>query len=197
MPVVARPDHLVVTQPDHLAAWLTLAGAIVVALIAAGTAQWRQRSALKAESERLKLQLAHDRALTDLSELRSVLDAGVAAAHGVLVAINAYAGSPESRLGAEQVLRGALDEDLFHVLSRTQARLGRDHPVSRELDRLDTAGREAVRRMKSAGPERVSLRALGSEDVAAAYVAFVTAVKATVGSRIESAPKAEATKAAS
>lgn len=44
-------------------AWLAFIGALLVALIAAGTAQWRQRK-----------QLAHDRELRDLEELRDLLD---------------------------------------------------------------------------------------------------------------------------
>jgi len=48
---------------DHLAAWLTFSGVIIVALIAAITAQWR-----------LRVQLRHERELADLSRLRQVLD---------------------------------------------------------------------------------------------------------------------------
>lgn len=49
-------------RPDHTAAWLTFIGALAVALIAAGTAQWR-----------LRTQLRHDRGLSDLQDLREVL----------------------------------------------------------------------------------------------------------------------------
>lgn len=45
------------------AAFLTFIGALVLALVAAGTAQWRQR-----------VQLRHDREIRDLEELRSLLD---------------------------------------------------------------------------------------------------------------------------
>ena len=53
----------VVEQSDHTAAWLAFAGAIIVALVAAGTAQWRQR-----------VQLRHEREMRDLEELRRLLD---------------------------------------------------------------------------------------------------------------------------
>jgi hypothetical protein len=48
---------------DNTAAWLAFVGAIVVALIAAGTAQWR-----------LRAQLDHDRRLSDLGDLRTVVE---------------------------------------------------------------------------------------------------------------------------
>jgi hypothetical protein len=58
---------------DHLPAWLALTGAVIVATIAAVTAQLRQHQALKEERRRLERQLMHDRQLRDLAELRSVL----------------------------------------------------------------------------------------------------------------------------
>lgn len=48
---------------DHTPAWLAFVGAIAVSIIAAATAQWRQRA-----------QLRHDRELKDLDELRILLD---------------------------------------------------------------------------------------------------------------------------
>ena len=48
---------------DHTAAWLAFGGALLVALVAAGTAQWRQR-----------VELRHAREQADLAELRELLD---------------------------------------------------------------------------------------------------------------------------
>jgi hypothetical protein len=48
---------------DDTAAWLAFVGALIVASLAAGTAQVR-----------LRRQLRHDRELRDLEELRSLLD---------------------------------------------------------------------------------------------------------------------------
>ena len=59
---------------DHTTVIATLVGAVVVALIAAGTAQWRLHVQLKAESKRLKEQLDHERAMNDLTEVRRLLD---------------------------------------------------------------------------------------------------------------------------
>lgn len=49
--------------PDHTIAWLTFVGALIVAIIAAGMAQWR-----------LRVQLRHDREFADLQDLREVLE---------------------------------------------------------------------------------------------------------------------------
>jgi hypothetical protein len=46
----------------------------LVALIAAGTAQWRLHLQLDHERQRLKEQLDHDRAMKDLDEVRMLLD---------------------------------------------------------------------------------------------------------------------------
>ncbi len=48
---------------DQTPAWLTFIGALTIALVAAGTAQWRQR-----------VQLRYDREIRDLEELRALLD---------------------------------------------------------------------------------------------------------------------------
>lgn len=60
---------------DHtvLIAWLAVGGAILAALIAAGSADIRQRR-----------QLRHDRQLQDLAELRSVLDEAAVAFEGAI-----------------------------------------------------------------------------------------------------------------
>lgn len=49
------------------AVWIAAGVALLGALVAAGTAQWRQR-----------LELRHDRELADLTELRQVLDEAAA-----------------------------------------------------------------------------------------------------------------------
>jgi hypothetical protein len=85
---------------DHTPAWLTFIGALLVAVLAAGTAQWRQhvqlrhdrelkqieldhenerlRTQLAHDGDRQQAQLAHDRELADLAELREVLDEAAA-----------------------------------------------------------------------------------------------------------------------
>ena len=60
-------EHRPAGAADNTIAWLTFVGALLVATIAAATAQWR-----------LRLQLRHDRELHDLGELREVLDEAAA-----------------------------------------------------------------------------------------------------------------------
>jgi hypothetical protein len=54
---------MLAVSADQTPAFLTFVGALILALIAAGTAQWR-----------LRVQLRHDREIRDLEELRSLLD---------------------------------------------------------------------------------------------------------------------------
>jgi hypothetical protein len=54
---------LSVATGDQTPAFLTFIGALILAVVAAGTAQWRQR-----------VQLRYDREIRDLEELRSLLD---------------------------------------------------------------------------------------------------------------------------
>jgi hypothetical protein len=61
MPV--GPAQIVLAATDQTPALLTFIGALTLALIAAGTAQWRQH-----------VQLAYDREIRDLEELRALLD---------------------------------------------------------------------------------------------------------------------------
>jgi hypothetical protein len=63
---------------DNTAVWLTLAGAIIVAAIAAITAQIRQRAQLAHDRDMQRAQLAHDRDLQDVAEVRTVVDEAVA-----------------------------------------------------------------------------------------------------------------------
>ncbi len=64
-----------VQQSDHLAPWLAFVGAILVALIAAVTAQARLRAQLYAEDKRHRDALSFRRGETDRAELRTILDA--------------------------------------------------------------------------------------------------------------------------
>jgi hypothetical protein len=87
MAILAAAQTVIVRQPvtDSTPAILTIIGAILVAVIAAGTAQWRLRTQLAAERTRLEKQLeaegqthrnqlSFERGETDRRELRSILD---------------------------------------------------------------------------------------------------------------------------
>jgi hypothetical protein len=68
------PPIEITQHTDHLTAWLAFIGAIIVASIAAVTAQWRLRAHLGSEERRHREQLEFDRAETDRAELRRILD---------------------------------------------------------------------------------------------------------------------------
>jgi hypothetical protein len=67
------------TQVNNTPALLAFIGAIFVALITWYATDRRQARVIAADRERLEAQLAHDRELNDLSELRTVLDETLAA----------------------------------------------------------------------------------------------------------------------
>jgi hypothetical protein len=62
------------TQVNDTPALLAVIGAIFVALITWYATDRRQVNAIAADRERLEAQLGHDRELSDLSELRTVVD---------------------------------------------------------------------------------------------------------------------------
>ena len=72
--VSTLPIRLAQQPSDHLAVWLAFSGAIIVALIAAATAQWRLTAQLRAEDQRQQDRLSFERGETDRSELRRILD---------------------------------------------------------------------------------------------------------------------------
>lgn len=66
----------VVQHADHLASWLAFSGALLVALIAAATAQWRLRAQLAAERERLTVSLAAEASRSRWNAVREQLNSG-------------------------------------------------------------------------------------------------------------------------
>ncbi len=76
-PSLAGMRALTVIQAssNDLPAWLAFVGAIVVAALAALTAQWRLRVQLRSEEKRHREDLPFQRGETDRAELRMILDA--------------------------------------------------------------------------------------------------------------------------
>ncbi len=77
-----QPIRLV-QESDHLTAWLAFSGALIVALLAAVTAQARLRAQLYAEDKRHRDRLSFERGETDRRELRGILDALAAHMFGI------------------------------------------------------------------------------------------------------------------
>lgn len=139
---------------DHTPAWLAFTGALAVAILAAATAQWRQR-----------VEIRHDRHMHDLGELRTLLDecaqVSAASSESLLQFSNLLA---HSRLGepaddsADAVRQIVVDDDttvdvngpfrsvddasaavltsarpIFGLYQRVLLRLGQNHSVSLAL----------------------------------------------------------------
>lgn len=166
----ALPTH---SSVDHTTAWITLAGALGVAVIAAVTAQWR-----------LHVQLRNERHAADRAELRTLLDecaqtVGAATQNALLF----------GTLADELFGRSPL-ESVRRIVVGIRSRKTRRWPFP--ADRFDDAwnlllqDREAMMRLT----QRVSLR-LGSDHPVSVAIAGIDDVLAALGEvdAILSAPR--------
>jgi hypothetical protein len=131
-----------VTVDVTLGEILLAVGAVIAALLASWIAAWtadrRLTQTLTAESERLEDQLAHDRKMRDLEEIRAVLDdAAIAISNAIDDTIKARTRlqltpeTPEDWAEAQAQLRAARTSvfALGGIHQRLALRLGRDYPV--------------------------------------------------------------------
>jgi hypothetical protein len=132
---------------NNTAAWIALAGVIVVALIAAVTAQWRLHVQLDREDKRLSMQLSHDRAQSELADLRTVLEEALSAAARANFSVG------------QAWVRGEVSPDSTDALScaqmqldRLQIRLGRDHPIVNEYVQMTDSMFALQRRPRPSSP---------------------------------------------
>jgi len=127
------------------------AGALVgVAVLTAATTNRRQDRALAAEAERLRQQLRHDRTMTDLQELRTLLDAAatqLSAAADALVQAQGHTTLADPTDQSAQVEREKLVAaaqqrafGLAETARRIRLRLTRDHDVYSSF----YSGRDAI-----------------------------------------------------
>lgn len=167
--------------------------ALVAAVLAPLTAHFRQRTALREESDRLDRQLAHDRLLRDLAELRERVDEVVAMGEAALSAVCT------ARLhfndgdhdGCERELRQAsecLGQYGFKE-RRVMLRTGRDHPLvdaSAVLRQRVQALSDLVKSHADEGqvvpPDQWNA---GMAEVAVAQAGVIEAGMASIGSQIE------------
>ena len=98
-----QPIRLVQEHADHLAPWLAFFGALIVALIAAVTAQSRLRAQLYAEDKRHRDRLSFERGEVDRAELRTILDALAEHTYGVQEAIVRVITTAELLVGRRRV----------------------------------------------------------------------------------------------
>jgi hypothetical protein len=150
--------HLV-QGADHLAPWLAFVGALLVATIAAVTAQARLRAQLYAEDKRHRDQLSFQRAETDRAELRQILDALAEHMHGIRDAARGVVSMGEEVLEEE----GTEEQDYW------QKRL--DEYAKQLANEGDAAARQIQRLRLRLGSEGSSL--ILSAEVARGYAQSV------------------------
>ena len=194
------------------AAWLAFSGAIIVALIASATAQWRLRE-----------QLSHDRELRDLDELRLLLDecaVSVALANQALIRLmtRAYLAQTwprESRLrswwgrrrgkraGEIEMTGGGslrdsysafwpLNEPIFGLYQRLVLRVGEPDPLARALlaiqERLSTgpmAVEGVVRETELGSEERTEQLDAILDEARNAHFAFLKESQRRAGVKLD------------
>ena len=198
MPIIAAGQTVILREPaDHTAAWLAFVGAVLVALIAAGTAQWRLRRQLSDEAKRLKdqldeesgrltRQLEHDRQMSDTADLRHVLQRTfdvyeerrklIEQMHWVTIGSDLAGSRPLSELTE---LMDTSFKELQSAGSALRIRLG----VYDTLYRAVIAVSTALKKMADAVHNPAAYDA-GETERATAYNAAVTAASARVGSRL-------------
>lgn len=132
---------------------LTLAGALAVAIIAAETADTRQRRQIEAERERHLATLVHDRELADLADLRSLLDQAAVVLHRAHTAAFGLADAYERD-------RTAVDPDRQTMLTtelraldalepRLEVRLGHSSRIARAFADATAAAIEVAQAVRS------------------------------------------------
>lgn len=177
---------------------LAFAGAILVALVTAYTANRRQVQALNAESQRLARQLEHDRELADLADTRKVCDDAVVALHDASVAlsglerafVNYGSGFREKMPNAVPDAESAT-ETLRSIRGRLGVRLPQDNAAVAAFEAAHDATREATNAAATQDPSPAAdLRAAintvqdAHRGLIDATDAFRRAATETVGARL-------------
>lgn len=183
---VAQSAQQLAAPVDHLPVWLTFIGAITVAIIAAGTAQWRLREQLRHNREmadRAELRVLLSEASADLREAEGLR--GIAASaimiHGQWVRERDPDALKAVQEGGRKV---TLQSERIGLL------LGDDHPVSvahREVvdfitSALTTLLQADIAKDQDARKEWMALQR--NEPVRSARVRFVREAHRLVGSRV-------------
>jgi hypothetical protein len=166
---------ILLNQPtDHTTAWIALAGAIVVALVAAGTAQWR-----------LRTQLAHERTQTDLADLRDILGNGLAAT-GLArqSAIDAYRNPLNNPFPLTEI------QAMETWLNRLRIRLGRDDAIVTRYSKMADTVHALSRLAPEPGVKHDQILAMPEMQVfGQAYNEYVDLAQRRAGSSLPTTPK--------
>jgi hypothetical protein len=190
----AQGAEQVVSQGgDNTAAWLAFLGAMIVAAIAAGTAQWR-----------LRAQLKHDRRMRDLDELRRFLDECARAASAASEAFLRVAShSPlvprprwwapwrtaeERSLSEREETFWKLNERVSPLYQQLVLRVGEEHNIAKAFLAVQAALTveaislsEGVETTDPASDERVEAMNEAISNLREAYYGFLETARQTVG----------------
>jgi hypothetical protein len=174
--------------------------AVVAATLAAGTAIWRQRKQLdaesrrqqkqlNAESERLDRQLGHDRWTREVEELRSLVDDAATAGLAAGNLIHVFRGQvrwmveDEGQLNAKYTAKLRAAEDavagMQGFVERFELRLGVKHPIPDAFAGWQLAQEQALESFSVAPPTKESVRQ-GSQNFKLAanrYVEFMDSAR--------------------
>jgi len=169
-------------KPDHTDAWIAGVVAVLVALLAAGTAQWR-----------LHVQLNHGRQMADLSDLRGLLEELLSLYNEREALVDSdfqFIGEPDAE--ADERLRGRISA----WANRLIVRLGADDPlvlahgrVAAALQAKREAWDKASKRSRATNtpmtdPELFSSVRTPDDEVRDALNAFATLAKTRVASTL-------------
>jgi hypothetical protein len=178
-------------DPGHTPTVLaTAVVAVIVAAITAVTTDRRQDRSLSAEQYRLTIRHQHERIMSDLEELRRVLDDALAAG----TQLRGYARLVLHTMGDEPE-----SDELAHLWwgnahaaiaqgGRLQVRLGQDHAAARTYLQATTLIQECVAEFRQMRGDEAKVRQRserGVDEFEDKLAGFVTAARGLVGSADE------------
>lgn len=170
--VVGTVGAAAATATEHLAPVLTFVGALIVAVLTAVTTNRRQAIQLVAERKQLELRLAHERALADLADLRSVVEGALGAVDRATRQLESADAPPDSDERAE--LEAGLHE-IAGATSKLRLRLGNGDPLLSKYQEL-------VRAVGLIMKARLEGTEIASHAYVTAYREFAAVAAARIGS---------------
>jgi hypothetical protein len=165
--IIAAGTTVGATKSSPTGPILAVVGALLVALITAYTAYRRQRAdlaaqrerigeQLAAEHDRLTAQLGHERALTDLAQLRSLIDEGATLLDEMRLRLEQAAGQTPQDEGYRSRSPRIVRKDLRAYSLRLATRIGAHRVQTSYLMAIDRALTISNLRQESADQDRIA-----------------------------------------
>jgi hypothetical protein len=170
--IVGTTSVVAATSTSQTAAVLTFAGALIVAAITAITTNRRQKLQLEAEMARLDHQLGHDRLLTDVADLRSVIEEALSAVDNAKSAVGSSDSPP---LPPQRAAIAAALEETAQSTNRLLVRLGPGDSLLESYNQLVLAVRCLMEQRLGREPSL-------DVDFTAAYMEFTSTSARRIGS---------------